>query len=357
MAVRNLLCLALSLTSFSLLAGVPFPLNVDSIMRGPALVGHQPRNLRWAGNSERVYFDWKVAADPVLKDFDTYVVERDGSKLRKLTLEEAKLSPPVEGDTSKDRSHTVYIREGDVYLYDHAADRAKRLLRTVDTESSPRFLRDGKRISFVLNNNLFVMSLDGGGLAQVTNIRTGPDPEKKGTPSQEYLKKQEQELIEVVRDRARKKKEEEERKKLDNPRKPFYLSPRQQVASLRLSPDELYVVADLTEKAENAKASLVPNYVTESTYTETNASRTNAGDNDTRNRVALIAVSTGELKYVDAETGKPESEVTQFGPVFSEDGTRAVMEAAHLNNKDRWMLALDLPSAKARVIAAIHDDA
>ena len=41
---------------------VPAParlqLTVDSIMRGPDLVGTPPSNLRWSTDSQRLYFSW-----------------------------------------------------------------------------------------------------------------------------------------------------------------------------------------------------------------------------------------------------------------------------------------------------------
>ena len=36
-----------------------FTLSVDSIMRGPALVGYPPSDLRWAGDSKELYFEWR----------------------------------------------------------------------------------------------------------------------------------------------------------------------------------------------------------------------------------------------------------------------------------------------------------
>ena len=36
-----------------------FELTVDSIMRGPGLVGYPPSALRWSGDSERLYFEWR----------------------------------------------------------------------------------------------------------------------------------------------------------------------------------------------------------------------------------------------------------------------------------------------------------
>src|SRR5438067_6489215 len=36
-----------------------FQLTVDSIMRGPKLVGYPPTGLRWSGDSSRLYFEWR----------------------------------------------------------------------------------------------------------------------------------------------------------------------------------------------------------------------------------------------------------------------------------------------------------
>ena len=76
----------------------PFELTVDSIMRGPRLVGYPPSGVYWSQDSQRVYFRWKQADEPRLKEMSLYVVNRDGSGLRRLTDEEAKQAPPANGE-------------------------------------------------------------------------------------------------------------------------------------------------------------------------------------------------------------------------------------------------------------------
>src|SRR6478672_7297536 len=80
-----------------------FALTIDNIMRGPGLVGYEPAQVRWSGDSAQIYFQWKQASQKEDAPMDTYVVDRDGSGLRKLSDEEAKLAPPAFGDTSKDQ--------------------------------------------------------------------------------------------------------------------------------------------------------------------------------------------------------------------------------------------------------------
>src|SRR3954454_17967885 len=101
-------------------AAKAFELTVDSIMRGPDLVGYQPTGVYWSQDNSRVYFRWKRAGELRLKEQDLYVVSADGSGLRKLSEEEARQAPPATGELSKDKTLTVFTDEGDVFIYDHA---------------------------------------------------------------------------------------------------------------------------------------------------------------------------------------------------------------------------------------------
>src|SRR5579862_9894291 len=113
--------LAAFLFSCSANPAAKFALTIDNIMRGPELYGYQPTDIRWSGDGQKIYFQWKQASDARLKPSDTYVVARDGSGLRKLSEDERKLAPPVAGDSTRDRKRTVYSRDGDIFYYDSAS--------------------------------------------------------------------------------------------------------------------------------------------------------------------------------------------------------------------------------------------
>jgi len=413
-----------------------FELTVDNIMRGPELVGYEPSEVRWSQDSQRVYFRWKQAGDPRLKERDLYIVNRDGTGLRKLTEDEAKLAPPAAGELSKDKKLTVFTEDGDIYLYDHTKGERRQITATSDVESNAHFTRDQKHVSFTRQNNLYVMALDGGSLAQVTDIRTGAAPDQtlaraggggggqrqggggssssetqqqRGTESQEFIKKEERELLEAVRERAQQREEQEAKRKQREKRKPFQLQPPQTVVNLSLSPDGKYAIAGVSERATGTKNTVVPNYVTESAYTEDIQSRTKVGDAQGRTRMAVIAAETGEVKWVDhgqradvaprvrtrTEANATEQAQRERGAEsqqnqqaqqpppttqsqaesqqnqaqtrdrdvqlsvlqWSEDGEHAVTMARSADNKDRWVMALDPATGQTKVLAQIHDDA
>jgi dipeptidyl aminopeptidase/acylaminoacyl peptidase len=339
-----------------------FPLTIDNIMRGPQLYGYPPQDVRWSGDGQRIYFQWKQASESIDKPFETWMVPRESGSPRKLSEEDARTAPPVSGDTTRDRKRTVYVRDGDVFLYDFTTDKARQLTKTTDAEKDPHFTLDEKRVAFTRTGNLFVLDLNGGLIEQMTDIKPPAPPETKPAPdsSQEFLKKQEKELLTAVRDRIAQKDADEAKKKRENPRKPFELAERQTVKSLELCPNEKCVIALIEEGPKGDKPDNVPNYVTESGYTEEIKGRTNVGDPQERTRVAVLDAVTGEVQWADpgiSDSNHVDRQVNLDLPLFNEQGTRAVMVVRSVDNKDRWIQMLDTASAKTTTLFHEHDDA
>ncbi|MBO0725093.1 MAG: DPP IV N-terminal domain-containing protein, partial [Blastocatellia bacterium] len=389
-----------------------FELTVDSIMRGTDLVGYEPTRVYWSQDSQRVYFLWKRAGESRLKEPDLYVANRDGSGLRKLSEEEARQAPPTAGDLSKDKTMTVFAEEGDIFIYDNVKNQRRQITNTTDGENSPRFTKDQKYIVFTRQNNLYRMALDGAGVTQLTDIRAGgaptetaapqrglgaggqrqqrggagQPPQQRGAESQEYVKKEERELIEAVRERAQNREEQENKRKQREKRKPFTPPAGQSVAGMQLSPDGRYVLATVVQPPSGARNAVVPNYVTESAYTEEIPGRNKVGDEQSHARLAIISVETGDVNWVDhgqkqpqpnqrqaqpqdsgaqaseAQGAPPQAQerervVQMLNPQWSEDGKNAVAFARSADNKDRWTLLIDPATGKTKVLDHQHDDA
>ncbi|HML15669.1 MAG TPA: DPP IV N-terminal domain-containing protein, partial [Bryobacteraceae bacterium] len=350
------------------MSGLPaqqkFLMTIDNLMRGPGLYGYEPTGVRWSGDGREIYFLWKQAADAIDHPLDTYVVNRDGSGLRKLSDEESKLAPPPAGNHTRDRKRTVYSLDGDIFIYDFSTGARTQLTKTEDNETNPAFTHDEQHVAFTRGGNLYVMALATGMIEQMTDIvAPGATPptapsgfgrgrggrgggaqsnaaagEKKGTDSQEFLKKQEQELIEAVRERTRLREENEAKRKKEHPRKPFQLQQRQSAARLDLCPDEKCVIAMINESSSDAKPQNVPSYVNESAYPEDIVGRTDVGDAQNRVRMAILDVATGDAKWVEPDVQGRDIQLQP--PLWNEAGTEAVMVARATDNKDRWILAL-----------------
>ncbi|GEM_PF-8240 len=330
-----------------------FPLTVESIMRGPDLVGYGIDSLRWSGDGSRLYFSWRRPGE---RKSHTYVLARADGSLKRLTDEEARKVPPPSGDYSKDRRQVVFVEDGDIVLQDTVTDRRRTLMRTVEAESSPRFTADEKGVVYVRDNNLYRISLDDGTVVQLTDFRSGPrPPEPRPTDSQRFLEAQQKELFEAARERARERAEAEERRKEREKRKPYYIPRGARVSGFELSPDQTFVAFTQTEPAERSKTAAVPNYVTDSGYTEDIATRTKVGDEQGTSRMGLVSVETGEVVWIDH--GQKDRVVNLSSPLWSEDGAVLVAAGTSRDTKDRWLFRVDPKTGKAAVIDHLHDDA
>ncbi len=329
-------------------------------MQGSQFYGYAPQDVRWSGDGQRIYFGWKQTTQTQDQPFDTWVLPRTSGNARKLTDDEAKLAPPTSGDTTRDRKKTVFVQAGDIFLYDFSTDKATQLTKTAEAERNPHFTQDEQRIAFTRGGNLFVMPLTSGPIEQLTEIQLAsaarPEP-KPADPktSQGTLQIQERNLLNAVRDRATRREADEAKQRAEHPRKTFTLEERQSVLRLELCPNEKCVIALVEDGAKGDKGDDVPNYVTESSYTEAIKGRNNVGDAQENNRVLILDVETGAGNWVDLGLG--DRSVWQYAPLFNEQGTRAVMLARANGNKDRWILSLDLETAKAVTIFTDHDDA
>jgi hypothetical protein len=319
--MKRVLLLALALLTFPLAAEEKLRLDVDTIMRGPGLAGYAPKAVRWSRDGKLVYFEWKQFSDPVVKDFDTYVVGRDGKGLRKLSEEEKKDAPPLSGNFTRDRKFAVYTDDGDVFLYDAVAKKRRPLTDTIDSESSPRFTKDEQRVTFVRGNNLYVLSLRDGAIVQMTNIvpadAKGPnvslfdDENKDKTDSQKWVAEEARKLSDVVARRAAKKKEDDARTKAEIRFAPLKLKKGESIGDLQLTPDEKFVIAFVNAESEDSKRAVVPNYVTDTGYTADIPARRKVGDLQPASRVASISAADGKVQWLKHGLPKVEPEEKQ----------------------------------------------
>ena len=114
-------------------------------MRGPRLVGYAPANPYWSQDSQKVYFHWKQADEPRLKETSLYVVNRDGSGLRRLS--EGRDTPGSACNwrtTRRTGPRLSLAKMGNIFLYDHLKGERRTLIKTADPETNPHFTFDQK---------------------------------------------------------------------------------------------------------------------------------------------------------------------------------------------------------------------
>ncbi len=328
-------------------------LTVDSIMRGPDLVGYPPSGLRWSADSQKLVFEWRKPGED---EASTYVVSREGGTPVKLSDEQRKQVPPANGGRwDKAHKRVIFADRGDIAMID-ADGKRHQITRTAGAESNPRWAHKDTAVTFVRDGNLFLVPVSGDGPAliqQITDI--GPKKsEPKLTDSQKFIRGEEEKLLDAVREQRDKKKKADDKDKADK-LPGIELQDRQVAFDLMLSPDDTHVFVIVNERAQGARNAIVPNWVNETGYTEDIQGRTEVGDAQDKRLLAVLNLKTGKTAWV--ESPRAETEVRFSMPSVSDDGAVAVAAARSVDNKNRWYVAVDPDSGKTRVVDALHDDA
>ncbi|GAB3955036.1 prolyl oligopeptidase family serine peptidase [Spirosoma harenae] len=363
-------------------------LTVETIMQDPKnWVGTAPTNPIWSEDSKTLYFNWnpdKAKNDSLYKV--TFASSGKGkpvmaSKPVKVgSIERRALPTAPVAAYNKAYTKRLYDKQGDLFLLDVKSGTIRQLTNTVEIESDPNFSGDEQRVVFRRSNNLFSIDLKTGELEQLTDFRPGakrPDP--KPTDEEKFLKQDALRLSTVLQERKDKKDEGERISKAERPKRPkeIYLEERL-LQGPQLSPDGRFITYRLSKNPTNAKTAQVPNYVTESGYTEELNARTKVGAplasqeffvydrvKDTVRVVSTKTIpgitdqpaylkSTGKTK---ADSSKKQRAVTITGPLWSDDGKLAVINLRAVDNKDRWIMRFEPETQKLSLLDRQHDDA
>jgi dipeptidyl aminopeptidase/acylaminoacyl peptidase len=252
---------------------------------------------------------------------------------------------------------------GDLYLIDLATGGLRRLTSTpAVNEIDPVFARDGRRVFFRRDTNIFALDIVQGGVQQLSDIRPGPAPEEPKRPEGQraFVEAEQRELLGAVRDRRLRdslERAEREAREARRP-KPFYLGRGEQVRDLSAAPGGEAVLVHLVTPPTEARTAQVPSYVTISGYTEEIASRTKVGDLPTKTRLGLLNSETGTMSWLrplPADSSGVYAQIAMAG--WNDSGSSALVFVWNRTFNERHLLRVDLDSARVTSLDVLRDSA
>jgi len=352
--------------------GISYPifsqtdLNLTEIMSGDDFVGYLPKNIYWSDNSKSVFFDWNPEKE---LNESLYKIDLKGLSPYKVGIDELKKMPSKNGVLSTDITRKLYEKNGDIFIYHIKSGQIDQITNTIERESNPVFTNNDSRIVFRKGNNLFSLSLQKGSITQITNFveKASGTKDKKSTAQKEWIQNDEMALFDILRLRDTKEKKSEARRDSLKPKRPVEISINgQYLSNLTISPDERYVLYHLIKRTPNGNNTEVPSYVTETGYAKMLRARPNVGSHETSMKMGIIDIEKDTTYIIDSKNipgifDKPQflndylPEDSTFNdqyrdprnigyqsPIFNKKGDLAVMVIRSADNKDRWIMQLDL---------------
>ncbi|HXB43868.1 MAG TPA: prolyl oligopeptidase family serine peptidase, partial [Puia sp.] len=374
------------------------PLTVQKIMRDEKWIGTSPSKPYWSADSKYLFFNWNPAK--AISD-SLYFIATDNIVPQKASAALLQ-SVPEAGNFSFNSSRNAYVfsKDGDIYLAETKTGKQKRITQTADFESDPVFSFNDTRIVYTRNQNLYAWDIASGMTKQLTNFQKGTAPREsiqanlRGQADQikvekteplstheKWLQQEQLQEFEVLSSRKAKKDLKDSINKLLGKSKELraIYTEDKNLNNVLISPDGRFITYRLIKPAANAKKTIVPNYVTESGFTEEIPGRSKVGAPQNNSEFfvfdtqhdTIIRVNPDQipgitdlpdfLKYYPTKDSAKKKPVVRDvgigGPIWSPKGTHGVVDIYSQDKKDRWLMLLDAPTGKLKLLSRQRDEA
>ena len=299
--MRRLLAVALLAFACHAQAQPVQPLTMRQIMADPDWIGPGVEDAWWRWDGRAIDFNLKREGENIR---DTFRVGIAGVGAPALVDGATRAQLDGEGAVySRDGHRIAFVRNGDVFIRDLQSGVLTQLTRSNARESLPQWSDDGALV-WRQGNDWY--RWDGRIVAQAASPQAADAPGK--APKPEDLRDRQLRLIETLKDEAARReamRKQDETWRSEDPTRapaPLYLGKSVEIEDSALSPDGHWLLVVTSEKgADKGQGGKMPKYVTESGYEEFEEVRTRVGHGPPLpHRLWLVEVASGsvrELKF------------------------------------------------------------
>ena len=368
-----------SLLWIASLAHAQTPLSVDYIMRDPKWMGTFPAAHFWSSDSKQIYFNYNPEKNPT---DSLYKIEpAAGAKPMKVSVQEER-TLKKEAIYSADENLKLYKKGNQVLLEDLKKRKTTTLFDWYGPLEKLKFLANENYISFSSDLNFYWFDRTTNRLEKLTSITNGSKPAKT-KPAESgkinFLEKENLALLEEVRKRKEAQKASQDYRasiREATAEEFVFYTEGKSLTNLQLSADARFVTFSVFTPPAANKATKVPDYTAASGYTEDLNSRPKVGTAAGKVEIGIYDLQRDTVYYVNTATlpgikdapdyraDYPERtwevknrELSLTGPTFSPDGTKAVIQARAVDNKDRWIASIDLTTGALITLDRQRDEA
>jgi dipeptidyl aminopeptidase/acylaminoacyl peptidase len=347
-------------------------LRLEDIMKGDEFIGHQPSNHRWSIDGQTVLFDWnsnkEIGNSP-------YFWNKSSKSPQKVSSPNPIYDVDFIG-AQKDFDVVYYTNQGVLYAYTKSTKKTKKIIQSAERISAVQRSTTPDIVFFQQNRNVYQFNTKDFSMVMLTNFKSGK--ENKAKEEDSFLKDQQKELFQFVRDETKADDwyaAQSKSKKEKFPKEIFY--DKSQVEQVKASPDGKFVTFRLSDYPTETPTN-VANFITDDGFTQSDKARSKVSTaNFSKHKFGIFNVEKDTTYYVsfanlsgikDApkyyqdyvnlkDKSDYETAIVMMSPVYSQDGKNAVLEIRSQDNKHRWIVQLDLVSGKTTELEHQHDEA
>lgn len=359
------------LVFFCFLHGLLFAqpaLDLKEIMKGQDFTGYWPEAPQWNLEGSAVYFRWnkdgKAESEPYKYTIKTGALDSISE------LEMAELIP-------FDPAQAVFPNQ--LSLVQHSLVLTDRkTLKSILLFQTDQFISDINRYAateatFRMNGDFYLLNLNATGMQKLTQLTRYTGPKQAHSIDSSQLQKQQTELFQYIRDQKPSDKEQA-KSQFEVVKETALPADVSAISGRYLNPLHRVVFIRVDESAEG-KSTTVPTFVTGNGYVGTFEARAKVSQQEPNQIMHLHFIQKDTVVKIDCSTltdirKKPAYMDTTGGmyfkndrplfvhdPVFATNKPLALLDIRAADNKDRWIVLVNLLDGKISELEHQHDEA
>jgi len=370
------------------------PLTLEQIMAHPDWIGPAPEQPYFAADGRHIYFQRKAVGSELR---DLYRIRVSDGKTNKLTAAEVVVAESEQRLFSADRKQVAWLRNGNLFVWRQG--KPKQLTRTGDAGELLTFV-GASQVALRDEGRVLLIDLITGEQSLLATLKNEDDPGSTKANA-DYLSEQQTRLFEIVTRREQRKSEREARQREISAQAastpaPIYLGKGRELRTVSLSPDARHLIVGTIAPKRDGRSDRMPHYVSADGYVKVDEVRSKVGtdqpddeslflielDTATVHKLALDTlpgINEDPLLALKAETAQvggpdfkqeaskqqsPNQEASKKEPAkasipravyvhaegaagvsWSKTGKKVALNLFSYDNKDRWLVEVELQSA------------
>jgi dipeptidyl aminopeptidase/acylaminoacyl peptidase len=318
-------------------------LQLEQMMKGPGFVGALPEAPEWSVDGKLIYY-WRKYPDSLQKTFYSYHLSKKQTEvLTNKQWQDRWVWTSGAGTLNYLRLHNEKL-EG----LDSKTQQIKTYPLFTNTIWNLQVQNNAQTVVFQQGQSLFIFDLQNGQSNNLVTYRKS----KADTPLSDDLSQTERAFFESIR------KKELQSTKFDLPAIKFISFELQ--GALQVDPTARFVLLKEVHEPKE-KATEVPHYISSDAYVYNEKARSKVMNEEPAQRLFLHDLHSDSLVELDfsglTQMNAKDRALIIHPVIFSQTKPLAVFDIRSADNKDRWIVCLELETSRIKELEHQHDSA
>lgn len=341
-------------------------LSLPEIMKGNEFIGHSPSSVDWTMDGKSIYFEWNPNNNPGTSSFQYTLASEKISE-----IPATQPIPTLNNGGSMEKTE-YFLEDGNLYSFSRKSGKLLCRLKTSDYFRNLQQFEGKETIYVTTGVSIFAIHPETGSVVQLADIVKGSEPEKK-SPS--HWETEEEKHFQFIRE-LNEKNDWDQKNRRTGHQVPKIRYKSGSVSNIQIDGTGKFITFRIDQPTPS-EGTHVEHHISKDGHTYTSTARAKVSDEDPTHQLGIYDLESDSTYYVDFSTlpdlrkipsyrkdyDEQRKEYEKDRPiimhriVYSPSGQQNVMDIRSYDNKDRWIVQVDLKKGSVNVLDHQHDEA